>query len=236
MHTGEVLEPLPEGFAETRESLHALVCFVVGPARWARTGAIQLEPAGDAIATPPFDDGSRIVVRGDRLGWEPGADLRIATLEECAAFLDVTLTADLPQIGTDLPPLEPERPLRVDTAASFALAAWYSFGDLVLGDLRATLAPTDHLSAAHLWPEHFDLGVVVTPPDGRKVNVGVSPGDAFSEEPYLYVGPWDVGSLSGPIRNAPFGAIATRARLAAEDDPRVAAGRFVGEVLAAARS
>jgi hypothetical protein len=46
------------------------------------------------------------------------------------------------------------------------------------------------------------------------VNLGFSAGDAFSEEPYAYVGPW------GPERpgddgywNAPFGALVTRAEL-----------------------
>ena len=44
-----------------------------------------------------------------------------------------------------------------------------------------------------------------------QVNLGFSPGDAFSDDPYVYVGPW------GPARpgddgywNAPFGAALSR--------------------------
>ncbi len=39
-----------------------------------------------------------------------------------------------------------------------------------------------------LWPEHFDVGTTLDLGDG--VNLGFSPGDAFSEDPYVYVGPW----------------------------------------------
>ncbi len=46
-------------------------------------------------------------------------------------------------------------------------------------------------------------------PDGRRVNVGFSPGDTFSAEPILYVGPHDAGSLADPFWNAPFGAYVT---------------------------
>ena len=36
--------------------------------------------------------------------------------------------------------------------------------------------------------------------------MGFSPGDTFSPEPYLYVGPHDAGSLSDPFWNAPLWA------------------------------
>jgi hypothetical protein len=50
-----------------------------------------------------------------------------------------------------------------------------------------------------LWPEHFDLAVTVD-----EMNLGVSPGDSWSAEPYAYVGPWE--PRRGDFWNAPFGA------------------------------
>jgi hypothetical protein len=61
------LDPLPSTFAATRESLRALACYVISPARKARTGHISLEPTEGGFGTPPFDDGYRIAIRGARL-------------------------------------------------------------------------------------------------------------------------------------------------------------------------
>ena len=63
-----------------------------------------------------------------------------------------------------------------------------------------------------LWPEHFDVGTAVDL-GTVSVNLGFSAGDAFSEEPYLYVGPWDERRPGDPAYwNAPFGAYATRSQ------------------------
>jgi len=40
--------------------------------------------------------------------------------------------------------------------------------------------------------------------------VALSPGDAASDEPYAYVGPWDRAGLDGPFWNVPFGALRKR--------------------------
>lgn len=225
---------LPPAFSATRESLRALASYVIAPARWDRVGAIQLEPAGDAIATPAFDDGTRIVVHGDRLAFGSRGEIAITTLADCARLLDVALTDDLPHVGHDLPPFEPDRRLDIDPDASFAVAQWFAFGQTLLDDLRETVAPPDELSAAHLWPEHFDLSVVLTSPGDRGMNVGVSAGDSYSDEPYLYVGPWDMTGVTGTIWNAPFGATVTGRALETAIDPRAAASRFFADALAAA--
>lgn len=57
------------------------------------------------------------------------------------------------------------------------LARWYELGQTVV----ATVAPADGI---RIWPHHFDLGAIV---DG--VGVGLSPGDGYYDEPYLYVTP-----------------------------------------------
>src|SRR5207342_1209321 len=67
-----VLDPLPATFGETREGLRTLACYVIAPERKARTGRIGLRPTGDGFGTPPFEDGSRVLVRGDRLARQPG--------------------------------------------------------------------------------------------------------------------------------------------------------------------
>ena len=88
------------------------------------------------------------------------------------------------------------------------------------------------VTEAQLWPEHFDLAVTAEVADGRQVNVGFSPGDAFSAEPYLYVGPHDTSSLDSPFWNAPFGAYMTYEELRGRPDPAAAADGFINRGLA----
>jgi hypothetical protein len=199
-----VLAPLPPTFATTREGLHRLACFVVAPARKARTGHIGLRATADGFGTPPFDDGSRVVVRGAELV-VGGRRAPITTLRDGAALVGIELSRD-PGVGRDLPPFEPDADLAVDAAASLALGAWYAFGDAALARIEVAGATA---SEAQLWPEHFDLAVTLTLASGAGVNVGFSPGDGASAEPYVYVGPHDTTGRDDPFWNAPFGALRT---------------------------
>jgi hypothetical protein len=170
------------------------------------------------------------------LARDPGEAVPITTLREAAAFLGITLTDD-PGVGRDLPPYAPDADLRVDAAASEALGAWYAFGHGALQRLAdAAMAGDEAVSVteAQLWPEHFDLAVTAEVPDGRRVNVGFSPGDTFSAEPYLYVGPHDAGSLADPFWNAPFGAYVTYEELRGRPDPAATADGFINRGLAVA--
>ena len=224
------MDALPPNFVVTREALRALCCYVVAPARKSRTGRIGLRPYDGAIATPPFDDGTRLVVRGGRIGVEPGTDTAITTLRDAAAFVGIDLRAD-PGVGEDLPPFAPDDELAVDPAASVALGAWYGFGQRLLDDLRAAM-PHVEMSEAQLWPEHFDLAVTVGgTADRGAANVGCSPGDAFHDEPYVYVGPHDTTDLADDIWNAPFGAVLSRGDLAEAQDPAAVALAFVRRCL-----
>ena len=153
----------------------------------------------------------------------------ITTLRAAATFLGLTLTDD-PGVGQDLPPYAPDADLRVDAAASAALGAWYAFGHGALERLANAATAGDEAVAvteAQLWPEHFDLAVTAELGGGRKVNVGFSPGDTFSPEPYLYVGPQDASSLSDPFWNAPFGAYLTYEELRRRPDAAGAADAFI---------
>lgn len=222
--TTSPLGPLPTTFATTREALRALACYVVAPARKARTGRIGLEPFGEGFATPTFDDGSRLAVEGGELRWVPGDAIPITTVQAAAEWAGVTLSAD-PGVGHDLPPFTPEARLAVDGAASRALGAWYAFGERVLDGLPAGEGRV--VSAAQLWPEHFDLAVVVERTGAGGVNVGCSPGDDGHRDPYVYVGPHDLSGLDGDFWNAPFGALLPYATLAAAPDPVATAIDFV---------
>lgn len=210
-----VLPALPDSFEATRESLRALACYVISPARKVRTGRIGLRPVAGGFGTPPFDDGTRIVVRGVELSIEGGQATPITTLRACAAFLGLELSPE-PGVGHDLPPYKPDDDLAVEAVASLVLGQWYAFGQQVLEDLLARWS-AGPVSEAQVWPEHFDLAVTVQLDDARKVNVGFSPGDSFSAEPYAYVGPQDTAGLSDPYWNAPFGAFVPYGGLTSED-------------------
>jgi hypothetical protein len=216
--------PPPPGFAVTREALRALACYVIAPARKARTGRIGLRPTGDGFGTPPFDDGTRIVVRGDQLLIESGGQVPITTLQAAADLLRIALSPD-PGVGHDLPAFTPDVPLAVDATASRWLGAWYAFGARHLDRLTDRLVDGT-VSEAQLWPEHFDLAVAVAV-DGGSVNVGFSPGDAAIAEPYVYVGPHDTTGLDGDYWNAPFGAVLGHARLRAAGDPDDVTDTFI---------
>jgi hypothetical protein len=226
-----MLTPPPEHLSATRESLRALACYVISPARKRRTGRIGLRPTGDGFGTPPFDDGTRIVVRGNRLIVEADDSERsvaITTLRAAAAFLDLQLSAD-PGVGHDLPLYQPDVDLDVDEPSSQWLGRWYAFGAGQLDRLRANVEGAT-VSEAQLWPEHFDLAVTLDA-DGDAVNVGFSPGDRDTAEPYVYVGPHDRAGLDGDYWNAPFGALLPYTDLQRASDPGSLAAAFVDEGL-----
>ena len=93
-------------------------------------------------------------------------------------------------VGSDTSPVgDTSGALRLDAAAAGRLFDWFDLGwralDAVARSAREP-APTQ------LWPEHFDASCVVSigPGPDDRCDVGVSPGDRFSDEPYLYLGPW----------------------------------------------
>jgi len=216
-----MLAPLLPTFAPTRDSLHALACFAIAPARKARDGHIGLRSTGDGFGTPVFDDGTRIAVRGDRLLYGTDGDEPITTVRAAAAALGIEPSPD-PGVGKDLPPYAPDEPLAVDEAASLALGSWYAFVADVLGaactKLLAGIPST--ASEAQLWPEHFDLACDWGRDEVVRLTLGGSPGDGFSAVPYLYAGPWQRELLAegDPFWNAPFGAALTYDDLLTADD------------------
>ncbi len=193
------LPTLPADFATTRDAVHRLACYVIAPARKAITGRIGLRPADGGFATPDLPAGGRLQVSGDRIIRADGESAPITTISGAATFVGHVLT-DRPDIGNDLPRFAPDETLAVSAAATKALGDWYAFGAARLLEL------TGDVSEAQIWPEHFDLAVVVRLASGRQVNVGFSPGDGFCDRPYAYIGPFDNVPTNHEYWNAPFGA------------------------------
>ena len=185
----------------TRESWRALACYVLGAGTLCPGRAHRLAFDGRWVRHTEFDDGTRVVVRADRLVVEPDRSTPITTVRAAAAFVGVALSAH-PPVGHDLPPFEPDRHLEIDVDAAAVLADWWALGDEVLATL----------GEPQLWPEHFDLAITVELPGGVGVNVGFSPGDAGHDAPYVYVGPHDAAHFDrdDPYWNAPFGALLPR--------------------------
>jgi hypothetical protein len=196
------LEPLPEGFAETRRALHRLAQEVISPARAEVTGRIGLRATPGGFGTPPFGDDAEVRVEG--------AELVRATR------------------GGE----ERERIEGIDEAASRALGAWYAFGDSLLEEMRAEAGAADAPSMVQLWPEHFDIAIEMGDESrAARANYGFSPGDDEHPEPYVYVGPWDAGRAAGPLWNASgfTGAELAYAQLLAVPDARRAVLDFLRE-------
>ena len=108
-----------------------------------------------------------------------------------------------------------DEPLGLDPQELDELFSWFGLGWRVLDEVMAERAGSAGQSTVQLWPEHFDVGTALDLGDGAGggVNLGFSPGDAFSRRALRVRRP------AGPERpgddgywNAPFGAAAPRSQ------------------------
>ena len=196
---------LPDQFAETRQSLHALAEHVLCAARYQAIGRIGLTVVDGGFATPPFgDDDCTVGVEGTDLVVRAGGQERrapITTLRAAGELAGVAPGAPS-NLFKPTTPCDLDAPLPVDADAAEQLAGWYALGDEALRRLTLEIAD-DQPSDVTLWPEHFDVGI-----RAGEVNYGASPGDAQVPEPYLYVAPTglDLGATGDSFWNQPFGA------------------------------
>ena len=223
---------------ETRAALHRIATHVLGRARFDATGRFGLRATPGGFGTPAFDE-EVLRVAGGTLVREHGPHasampLHGATLADLAAFAGVDLTTPF-NAGDATPPVgDVHAPLSVDATEVARLAEWWQFGWRVIDTVAA--AEPDAM-VIQLWPEHFDAGTSVPIDEGERCNLGASPGDAFSDEPYLYLGPWsDRRPHDASYWNAPFGAARTRTELFAASDPFVAGVEFLRRGLELLRS
>jgi hypothetical protein len=218
--------PLPPSYATTRAALHRVAVHVVARSRHAATGRFGLRATPGGFGTPAFGDEVEVVrVAGAHLVRERAKTVTTiaidgASLTDLAVVAGVDLSAEF-SAGHDTPEIgDPDAPLAVDAAATNALSDWFDLGwralDAVLAGLGGDAAP----APLQLWPEHFDAGTDVGVGGDARANLGASPGDDWSPEPYLYVGPWDDRRPGDEgYWNAPFGAVLRYTDVAAGDDP-----------------
>lgn len=241
------LGPLSDSYAESRATSYRLATHIVSRSHHAATGRIWLQPTPGGFGTPDYGpDQTRVRISGDLLvvdvgdGDAPGSRARPiagSSLAELADFAGVELTPDF-SVGPDTSPIgDLDEPLTIVGDDVRVVGAWYALTNQVLDALTSHAPAAATPTIARLWPEHFDtaIDIGVGPGDdpGRRANIGGSPGDAFSAEPYLYVGPWapDRPGDDG-YWNAPFGAVLTYSGIAAHTDPLATAVAFAKRGLA----
>jgi hypothetical protein len=190
----------------TAHSLHALAEQVIAADLYRHTGKIGLRVTPGGFGTPHFAvDGTarRIRVDGVELVVEDGDDQRRAPLTTIRDAADlVGLEPRAPDNYTAVMPLEPTRPLEIDAGAAREIADWFELVHDALARL-STAHGAETPSNAQLWPEHFDLAIMI-----GEATYGGSPPDGEVSEPYLYVSPWK--KRTGDFWNERFGASLTR--------------------------
>jgi hypothetical protein len=209
----------------TRDALQRVATHVLARARFAATGRFGLRSTPGGFGTPAFSEGVEVlrvageVLVRERDGHASATPLNGATLADLAAFAGANLTTPF-AAGRDTAPIgDPDEPIAIDAEAAAVLADWWHLGWRALD--AATADAVDPM-AIQLWPEHFDAGtsVAVGPGAGDRCNLGASPGDRYSDEPYLYVGPWgDERPGDASYWNASFGAVLRRSDLMASPSP-----------------
>ncbi len=208
----------------TRDDLHRIAAHVLGRRRFAVSGHFGLRASPGGLATPAFGpEPEALRLAGRSLVREVGTQCRSmsldgATLADAARFAGADLGTDF-SAGPATPPLgSVDTPLQLDAEEMDGLFRWFDLGWRVL-DAGTSDAPVARgWTTVQLWPEHFDAGTAVDLGAGGGINLGFSGGDAFSEEPYAYVGPWDPGRPGDPgYWNAPFGAFLPRSQAGDED-------------------
>ena len=197
-------------------------------ARQQATGRFSLRVAPGGFATPEFGADFRrvrvthgtLIVESDAPG-SPASTARAihgTSLRELGEVAGVDLGAAL-DVGHDTPDMgDPEAPLELDALNAGDVARWFGVVAAAIDRVVAELPASSGASVARLWPEHFDVAIDVAATPEIRVNIGGSPGDSFSGEPYLYVGPWTPDRPGDDdFWNASFGAARTRSQLDAGD-------------------
>jgi hypothetical protein len=214
------MSPTPDwdgAYATTRGELHRVAAHVIAKRRFDVTGRFGLRATPGGFGTPLFGNDEVVRIAAGSLLREQRVDDRAitkahelegATLRQLAAFVDVELDPAF-SAGGDTPELgDPDAPLVVDAASVAAMGDWYGDGARAIDHAVAAAGASGDAAVAQIWPEHFDLGTDVAVGHGR-ANLGASPGDGFSREPYFYVGPWSAERPGdADYWNASFGAVA----------------------------
>lgn len=173
----------------TRSALHAVAELVLAGPQHRSSGHIRLAVTASGFRTfagPDLRvDGVDLVTAGRRLPIDGSTCADLAA----AAGVRAGGPADLYRDGSGV---GPDQVLRIDAEAAGWIERCWAAGADALTRLDPDQEPI-------LWPEHFDVGI-----DSGGLGFGVSPGDAYLDEPYAYVNPGQ--PRTGSFWNAPFGA------------------------------
>ena len=147
---------------------------------------------------------SLIVLRGEAV--LDAFQLDRKTDAEAGAWIDSKLRALglKPASGVKLPYAMPDHPVAKGAAYDCSsagrelgeLARWFTGSAELLEEFRAkTKGFGPGPTPLRCWPHHFDIATVVQLEESnhesaKSVGVGVSPGDEFYAQPYVYVSPW----------------------------------------------
>jgi hypothetical protein len=218
---------MPDELA-TVHALQRVAVHVVARARQQATGRFSLRVTPGGFGTPEFGDdcrrvrvaGELLIVESDAPGAASARALAIdgASLRDLAELAGVDVAAPL-DVGHDTPDIgDVDAPVALDDSIARGVAEWYRVVAAALDRVAATVPAASSASLARLWPEHFDVSFDVAAQPDLRVNLGGSPGDGYSAEPYLYVGPWtDARPGAAQFWNTPFGAARRRSELGSGD-------------------
>lgn len=209
----------------TRQSLHQVAVHVLARRRAEVSGRFGLRASPGGFATPAFGPEPEVVrISGTTLIHEIGGASRLvplagASLQQLADVVGAHLEQDF-QAGPESPALgDASQPLEIDAGEASRIAEWYAIGWETIDEVAASLGDGVEATTVQLWPEHFDAGSTVSLGPAGKVNLGFSPGDAWCDEPYVYLGPWEAARPGDPSYwNAPFGAALTRTAIERHGD------------------
>ncbi|HVT42397.1 MAG TPA: hypothetical protein VHD39_05390 [Acidimicrobiales bacterium] len=206
----------------TRDDLHRVAAHVLGRRRFGVSGHFGLRASPGGLATPAFGPEPEVLrLDGTTLVRETGTTAHCrhlvgASLAELAAFAGTDLASEF-SAGPGMPVLgATDQPLELSADELEGISAWFDLGWRVLDAVLAGAPEGAARSTVQLWPEHFDVGTSLDlgAAGGGAVNLGFSAGDAFCDEPYVYVGPWGPERPEPPDEagywNAPFGAAVPR--------------------------
>ncbi|MFI0348854.1 hypothetical protein [Actinomadura sp. 9N407] len=173
----------------TRRALHGVAELLLAGPQYRAAGTIRLAITPDGFATvaePALRVAGTELVAGDRVIPMNGTTYReLGTAADVEAGAPEGLYKGGGDAGLD-------DLIGIDAGAAERVQAAFARGDEALRRFAPGMAPV-------LWPEHFDVTVVVD-----EVNYGVSAGDTYLGEPYAYVVPWK--RRTGAFWSAPFGA------------------------------
>jgi hypothetical protein len=179
---------------ETRLSLHVAAELLLAGPQYGAHGDIRLRATAGGFGTVVGED---VRVEGTRLvRGTTSYSLDGRTVDDVAAEAGIA-HRNLDDVYSGGCGLGPDHLLQVNPDCAAEIAEAFRRGNDALVEHAAGREGVDLV----LWPEHFDIGITVD-----EVNYGVSPGDAFLEVPYAYVGPWTPSEFTGSFWNAPFGS------------------------------